>query len=376
MAEKPRAQVRKRPGAPADESQSTGAPAADLPALAEGRCRVVVDAVFPVLDGGRFPVKRIAGEPVAVEAHCFTDGHDTVRAVLAWQADGSPDRDEIEMQALVNDVWTAQFTPPSPGRYRFTVTAWVDHFETWRRELMRRDDLGDIKVALEVGAGLIELAAQRAATDDAAALGAWAALLRKSSADGSGHADAEALKGVALDPARAAVVARHPDRRFASSTTLELVADRKRAQFSAWYELFPRSTAVDAARHGTFRDVEARLPYVAQLGFDVLYLPPIHPIGKINRKGPNNALTAAAADVGSPWAIGSSEGGHKDILPQLGTLDARPITLTSRRTRSGSSTGRTAAFSTRKIPRKNIRTSTRSISRPTIGGHCGPSSRA
>ena len=290
-------------------------------AIQEGRLRAVVDAVLPVVDGGRFPAKRIAGEPVSIEAHCFTDGHDKLRAVLRWQAVGGTETYEVDMTARVNDVWTAEFTPPVPGRYRYTVTAWVDHFESWRSELERRDDPGDIRIALKVGAALIDAAAARAGIDDGPALSRWATLLRETADDESGRPDAAAMKAVALDPSRAPTVARYADRRFAASATLELIADRKRAQFSSWYELFPRSAADEPGRHGTFRDVQAHLPYVARMGFDVLYLPPIHPVGRINRKGANNALNAGDGDVGSPWAIGSAEGGHKDILPQLGTLD-------------------------------------------------------
>ncbi|MDP9012713.1 MAG: alpha-1,4-glucan--maltose-1-phosphate maltosyltransferase [Pseudomonadota bacterium] len=287
----------------------------------EGRVRAVIDAVLPLVDGGRFPVKRIAGEPVDVEAHCFTDGHDKLRAILQWQVVGDGESYEIEMTAQVNDVWTAAFVPPIAGRYRYTVTAWVDHFESWRAELERRTDPNDIRVALAVGAALVEETAKRAGSEDGTALSKWAKLLRDTADEPSHRSDASAMKALALDPARADVVARYADRRFATSSSLELIADRKRAQFGAWYELFPRSAAPDPNRYGTFRDVEARLPYVARMGFDVLYLPPVHPIGRINRKGANNALTAGPDDVGSPWAIGSTEGGHKDILPQLGTPD-------------------------------------------------------
>ena len=307
-------------GAAAIHSLAPGAPSTTA-AIQEGRVRAVVDAVLPVVDGGKFPVKRVAGEPVHVEAHCFTDGHDKLRAVLRWQAVNDDDIYEVDMTAQVNDVWTAEFTPPVPGRYRYTVTAWVDHFESWRRELGARDDRDDIRIALKVGAGLIDAAAGRAGADDGAALSSWAKLLRETADDERSHPDAAAMKAVALDPVRASIVARYADRRFAASAALELIADRKRAQFSSWYELFPRSAAAEPGRHGTFRDVQARLPYVARMGFDVLYLPPIHPIGRINRKGANNALNADADDVGSPWAIGSAEGGHKDILPQLGDLD-------------------------------------------------------
>src|SRR5882757_7416535 len=287
--------------------------------IKEGRVRAVIDAVLPAVDGGRFPIKRIAGEAVGIEAHCFTDGHDRLRVVLRWRAAGANDEYEVDMRPQPNDVWLAEFTPPRAGRYRYTVAAWVDHFESWRHELERREIEADIRVAMLVGAALIDEAAGRAAGSDAAILVEWSAQLRAAAADAG--VDAAAQKAMALDAARAGVVARYADRSLAATMSLELVADRKRAGFSSWYELFPRSAGTEPGHHGTFRDVEARLPYLADMGFDVLYFPPIHPIGRINRKGTNNALAAQPEDVGSPWAIGAAEGGHKDILPQLGTLD-------------------------------------------------------
>jgi starch synthase (maltosyl-transferring) len=283
--------------------------------------RAVIDAVLPIVDGGRFPAKRIAGEPVAVEAHCFTDGHDQIRVVLRWKMLGSAGADhEIGMQPQPNDVWIAEFIPLLPGRYQYTVTAWVDHFESWRREFERRVEKSDILVALQAGAALIDEAAARATGSDAAILEEWSGRLLESLQDST--ADIAAQKALALDPARAAIVARHSDQGLGlTAQTLELSVDRKRAAFSSWYELFPRSAATEQGSHGTFKDVEARLPYLAEMGFDVLYFPPIHPIGRINRKGTNNTLRAKPNDVGSPWAIGSAEGGHKDILPQLGTFD-------------------------------------------------------
>jgi starch synthase (maltosyl-transferring) len=289
------------------------------PTPREGRVRAVIDAVLPAVDGGRFPIKCIAGEAVGIEAHCFTDGHDKLRVVLNWNAAGERNSYEVDMLPKANDVWLAEFTVPRAGRYAYTVTAWVDHFESWRRELERRDDAADIRVALLVGAALIDAAAARAAGGDAAMLGEWSAQLRASGAEPG--ADPGAQKTLALDPARAAIVARYADRSLAATMTRELVADRKRAGFSSWYEMFPRSAADEPGRHGTFRDVEARLPYLAEMGFDVLYFPPIHPIGRINRKGTNNTLVAKPEDVGSPWAIGAAEGGHKDILAALGTLE-------------------------------------------------------
>jgi starch synthase (maltosyl-transferring) len=303
----------KKNAAPAPRSDATAA-------VGEGRVRAVIDAVLPSVDGGRFPAKRIAGEPVAVEAHCFTDGHDQIRVVLRWKMLGPANADyEIDMRAQNNDVWVAEFTPSLPGRYQYTVMAWVDHFESWRREFERRVEKNDILVALQAGAALIDQAAARAAGSDAAILEEWSGQLLESLKDST--ADIAAQKALALDPARAAIVARYSDRGLAAAQTLELTVDRKRAAFSSWYELFPRSAAQEQGSHGTFKDVEARLPYLAEMGFDVLYFPPIHPIGRINRKGTNNTLRAKPNDVGSPWAIGSAEGGHKDILPQLGTFD-------------------------------------------------------
>jgi starch synthase (maltosyl-transferring) len=282
----------------------------------DGRIRAVIDSLSPAVDGGRFPAKRIAGEPVRIEAHCFADGHDQLRVRLRWNAD------ETDMAAQGNDVWIAEFTPAVPGRYRCEVSAWVDHFESWRKELERREDLADVRVALQVGAALALEAAARARGDDAANLAGWASLLRDRAKDeSSAPPDMSSLKALALDPAKASLVARYPDTRLAASASIEIAVDRKRAAFSSWYELFPRSTAPDPTRHGNFKDVEARLPYVAEMGFDVLYFPPIQPIGRVNRKGVNNTLAAQPGDVGSPWAIGSAEGGHKEILPELGSLE-------------------------------------------------------
>jgi starch synthase (maltosyl-transferring) len=290
----------------------------------DGRIRAVIDSFSPTVDGGRFPAKRIAGEPVRIEAHCFADGHDQLRVRLRWHARGNSESsiDEADMAAQGNDVWTAEFTPPVPGRYRCEVSAWVDHFESWRKELERREDLADVRVALQVGAALALEAAARARGHDAANLAEWAALLRdRANDESSAPPDTASLKALALDPAKAALIGRYPDTRLAAHASFEIAVDRKRAAFSSWYELFPRSAAPEPSRHGNFKDVEARLPYVAEMGFDVLYFPPIQPIGRVNRKGVNNTLAAQPGDVGSPWAIGSAEGGHKQILPELGSLE-------------------------------------------------------
>ena len=310
---------------PAAASKATAArrAAADTLGLpAEGRTHAVVDAVLPAVDGGRFPVKCVAGEPLDVEAHCFTDGHEVIRVVLQWSADQAGAAvTEVPMMLLHNDIWQASFTPPAVGRYRYTVVAWVDNFSSWRHELGRRVDEADIRIALRLGAVALEAAAARADGEHRAALADFVRQLESGAAD-TGRT-AEQLKALALDDALAELAGLYPDRKFETrfSAQLPLVADRARARFSTWYELFPRSAGEVPGVHGTFRDVEARLPAIADMGFDVLYFPPIHPIGRIQRKGRNNSLVTEEGDVGSPWAIGSDEGGHKAILPQLGTLD-------------------------------------------------------
>lgn len=280
----------------------------------DGRRRAVVDAVRPIVDNGRFAIKRIAGDDVCIEADCFTDGHDVLRVLLRWRADGATDWQEAEMQALGNDLWRGSFKAGVPGRYVYGVTAWVDAFLSWRHEFERREDAADIAVAALVGAALIEQAAARAAAKQRKHLAAWALRLKSEN-------DTEKLRALGLDEELAALAAHYPDRGLATqSPDFPLMVDRERARYSTWYELFPRSTAPEPGRHGTFRDVEARLDYVAELGFDVLYLPPIHPIGREKRKGKNNTLAALAGDTGSPWAIGAREGGHTEIHPELGTL--------------------------------------------------------
>lgn len=279
---------------------------------------------MPAIDGGRTALKRIAGEPVDVEVHAFTDGHDAIRVRLRWRReDVAGAAGEVEMKHAGNDVWRASFSAPTPGRYVYSAVAWVDGFQSWRHELVRRIDPADIRIAALVGAQLIEAAAVRAAGDDRKALQNWATSLRKQAGTRGRAALAriDDLKALALDAALAEIADRYPHDEFADrSPELPLVVDRTRARYSSWYELFPRSASPVEGRHGTFKDVIERLPYVADLGFDVLYFPPIHPIGRINRKGRNNKLTTESGDVGSPWAIGAEEGGHKDILPELGTL--------------------------------------------------------
>jgi len=283
---------------------------------ADGRKRVVIESVQPEIDAGRFPIKRIAGDTVEVEADVFADGHDRVTARLLYRLQGVPAWIAVPMQPLGNDRWRGEFPVTNTGEYFYTIAGWIDHFDTWRSDLEKRIAAGqNIRVDLLIGAQLVEQAAARAEGEDAAALRRWVALLRATDV-------IPAAQTAALDPALAATMARHLDPAMESRYDRELrvIVDREKARYSSWYEMFPRSTSPEPGRHGTFRDCEGRLDYVERLGFDVLYLPPIHPIGLSFRKGKNNAPTAEPGDTGSPWAIGAKEGGHTAIHPQLGTL--------------------------------------------------------
>ncbi|MDX5410559.1 MAG: alpha-1,4-glucan--maltose-1-phosphate maltosyltransferase [Thauera sp.] len=295
----------------------------------EGRVRAIIEGVSPQVEGGRFAVKRSRDEALEVEADCFADGHDAVVALLCWRKEDADDagpgacegssviridgRDwhALSMRALGNDRWRAAIRLPECGRWWYAVCAWVDTLQSWRNELSRRIEPDDVRLAVRGGAELAEAAAARAGGEDRERLSAWARALREDAAD------AGVLKARALDPECAAAAARHPDRRFAAfQEPLPVDVDRPLARFGAWYEFFPRSLAAPA--HGTLADCIEQLPRVAAMGFDVVYLPPIHPIGRERRKGPDNALVAGPDDPGSPWAIGAREGGHTAIHPQLG----------------------------------------------------------
>ena len=281
--------------------------------------RVVIENVRPAVDDGRFPAKRIIGDPCEVTADIFCDGHDLISALVLYRPDGDPIWREISMLPLGNDLWSASFTPDHLGEYHFTVTAWVDEFKSWRRDFRKKLDAGlDVAVDLLSGTALIERAASRAQlkTEDAEILRKWAAELRSQKPLAQRAARS-------LDETLAAIADRHPDRSRAATydRELRLWIDRERARFSSWYEMFPRSCTSDPATHGTFRACEKQLEYVAEMGFDILYLPPIHPIGERNRKGRNNSTTAKPGDPGSPWAIGAQEGGHTAIHRDLGTLE-------------------------------------------------------
>jgi starch synthase (maltosyl-transferring) len=280
------------------------------------RRRVVIEGVSPAIDAGRFAVKRIVGDVFVVEADIFADGHTELTSRLLYRREADAEYEETAMHSLGNDRWRGEFLLGEVGQYRYTIEGWVDPFRTWRHDLVRRLEVRqDVDAELLIGASLIEQAASRAQGVAVKRLSKRARQLRSG--------DIDSRIAAALDEELEVLVGRVPDLRFATRYPRELsiVVDREKARFSSWYELFPRSWAREPGRHGTFRDCEAWLPYVAGMGFDVLYLPPIHPIGRVFRKGRNNAVAADEHDVGSPWAIGSADGGHTEIDPELGTLD-------------------------------------------------------
>src|ERR1700685_559248 len=252
----------------------------------DGRRRVIIEGVAPEIDGGRFPAKRTIGDVVRAEADIFTDGHDSISAMLLFRPEDSTEWQQRRMTALVNDRWFGEFPVSALGRYRFTIHAWVDHWETWRRDLLKRIQAnGDTPVDYLIGAEHIDAAAERASQIiDGRADKPWlkdeAAFLRTNS-------DIEQQRRRATSDALNEAMSRYPDRRFATEYEREpvIVVDPVRARFSYWYEFFPRSTAQEPVRHGTFADCEKRLEYVAGMGFDVVYLPPGHPIGTKFRKG-------------------------------------------------------------------------------------------
>jgi starch synthase (maltosyl-transferring) len=282
--------------------------------------RVIIEHVEPQIDGGRYAIKRTVGEQVVVRANIYVDGHDALSAVLRHRSRSDETWQEVPMEVIEPglDLWRGTFSVETIGAHLYTLQAWIDHFRSWRRDFLKKVEAEqDVSVDLLVGAKLIEQAAPRATDADRKKLLEWTAAIRTLR-----EGDLPGAARVALDETLAVTVNKYPDRRFQASyeKELEIVVDRERASYGSWYEMFPRSCTTDPARHGTFEDCIERLPYIAGMGFNVLYLSPIHPIGHTHRKGKNNSPVCTPEDVGSPWAIGSEAGGYKAIHPQLGTL--------------------------------------------------------
>ena len=294
--------------------QTSGADKSGAGAAA-GAPRIVINNVTPCVEGGRFPARRIAGEQLTVEADIFTDGHPLLAAELSWRAEDERAWHRTRMIAVENDRWRAAFDLPRIGRYRFAVSAWIDPWGGFVRDLLRKRDAGhDLGLEAEEGFTYLKSVRERATGPALAALNKLIDAFEELSA-----VDRVALLAA---PETMETVARVDERRFlVKSQSYVVDAERKAAQFASWYELFPRSQTDNAARSGTLRDVVARLSAIANMGFDVLYMTPIHPIGRTHRKGRNNALEAGPDDPGSTYAIGGPEGGHEAIHPELGTME-------------------------------------------------------
>ena len=281
--------------------------------------RVVIESLQPEIDGGKYPIKRTVGERVVVEADIHADGHDVLSAVVLYRRDQESAWREAAMRPLVNDRWQGQFDIESLGFSFYTVQGWVDAFQSWSRDTLKKFEAGqDISVAALLGAQLIQSAATRTRGADSQKLTQFTVELKSLS-----RAGGEAVATLARNAELAALMGRHADRSRATTydKQLAVVVEREKARYSTWYEMFPRSCAPEPKKYGTFRDCIQRLRYLSEMGFDVLYFPPIHPIGRTQRKGKNNTSQPSPDDPGSPWAIGANEGGHMAIHPELGTLE-------------------------------------------------------
>ncbi|MDQ0472964.1 alpha-1,4-glucan--maltose-1-phosphate maltosyltransferase [Labrys wisconsinensis] len=328
----PDASVRLRPGEVRIFEGRRGRPvlvpaAADTAAEAVARPRLAIEAVTPSVDGGRYAVKRVVGELVTVEADLFGEGHDAIAAALLWRAADETGWREARMRPLGNDRFGASLPLERLGRHLFTIEAWRDEFAIFRAELAKKHEAGlAVPLELEEGRRLV------ARTLDAAS-GAAAARLKPIAAALAEAGDARRLAILTAPETGEAMAAADPRPfRVRREPPFPIDAERREAAFASWYELFPRSQSNDPARHGTFADVARRLPAVRAMGFDVVYFPPIHPIGTSNRKGRNNSLKAGPDDPGSPYAIGSQAGGHDAIHPELGTVeDFRALVAAARR---------------------------------------------
>lgn len=277
----------------------------------KGKSRVIIENVQPQVDQGLYPAKRSVGEKVEVTADIFGDGHDHIRAIIQHKKQGESLWKKVEMYHGMNDTWVGSFDVLGKGIYVFTLRAWIDHFDTWYDGFKKKAAVG-VDVHVEILEGI-----------------AFLNLLSKDRNDGALKQAIQRLEGEYNDAIQYVLTSEFGKlvhefplvmHETAFEKELEVIVEDKKSNFSAWYELFPRSASLEG-RHGTFKDVIRLLPRIEQMGFDVLYLPPIHPIGKINRKGKNNNVRAAEGEPGSPWAIGSDEGGHKSIHAELGTLD-------------------------------------------------------
>ena len=306
-----RSPKRIRDGAP---KETGGEAASSLHVPWRPGVRIAIQDVYPEVDGGRHPVKRVLGDELEVQADVFCDGHDQLRAVVRFGLEGQEWR-ETPLVLFDNDRWVGRIRLDQLGLWRYTIEAWIDRFESWRDEFEKKREAGQsVELELIEGRAIVAAALRQAGPDDSARI---RELLRNFDA-GNTRRRAEIMLSSGLRELMVRCQPRSDVMRYPRE--LEIIVDRQTARFAAWYEMFPRSQGKVAGKSASFDDCIARLPEIARLGFDVVYLAPIHPIGRINRKGKNNSTVAEPGDPGSPYAIGSAEGGHRAINPELGTL--------------------------------------------------------
>ncbi len=279
------------------------------------KTRVVIEDIKPVINCGEYAVKRVIGEIVTVTAAIFGDGHDIIQAAIHYKSKSQKNWNEARMHPTNNDKWSGHFSVEKQGDYLFKIEGWEDHGLNWRHGIIKKIEDGQyVKSELLEGAEILKPLLKKCKKDEAKFI--------KTAIEAFSDEDKmDEASGICTDPFLEEILIRYPHKAVPNETReYPVYVDRKKALFSTWYEFFPRSASAEAGKHGTFNDCEAILPRIAEMGFDTLYFPPIHPIGEVNRKGKNNATDAAPGDVGSPWGIGSKHGGHKDIHPELGSL--------------------------------------------------------
>ncbi|MFC2009667.1 alpha-1,4-glucan--maltose-1-phosphate maltosyltransferase [Chloroflexota bacterium] len=280
--------------------------------------RTIIEGVTPEVDNGRFPIKRITGDEVMVEADIYADSHDVLSAVLLYRQENASKWTETSMELMVNDRWRGSFKVTELGQYCYTIMAWVDRFKSWQQKLIKKAEANkDVTIEFQIASQIVAEAVKRASGRDVQTMEKWLETLNSTKVSNKSKVKLVAGKAVTR------LMDKYADRQLARTyhNELQVTVDRERARFGAWYEMFPRSCASGGRRYGTFKDCEDRLPYIASMGFDVLYLPPIHPIGHTYRKGRNNNPVSEPGDPGTPWAIGSKDGGHKAVHPELGSLE-------------------------------------------------------
>ena len=277
---------------------------------------IIIEGITPMVDCARYPAKGIAGQPCVVEADIFRDGHQLLRAAVKWRRNDEEVFSEAPMAVVDNDRWRGEFVPAENACYVFTIEAWTDLYASWLADFAKKVGAGrDVSSDLLEGIALLEAIRGRVKGDDLEVITVSLDGLRR-------NGDAESALAIVSTPELTEAAARRGERFGATAfqPLIQLTVDRPKAGFGSWYEMFVRSQTVGPDRHGTFANAERRLTDINDMGFDVAYLPPIHPIGHTNRKGPNNSLNGGPDSVGSPWAIGSSAGGHTAVEPALGTL--------------------------------------------------------